>query len=53
MDYGTRASTVASVSAAGEVRFEERTRHADGAVDGIAAYRFARATSAASSSPVL
>jgi uncharacterized protein with NRDE domain len=53
IEYGTRASTVVAVSAAGEVRFEERTRLADGAVDGIASYRFARATSAASSSPVL
>ena len=53
VDYGTRASTVVSVSAAGDVRFEERTRLADGAVDGVAAYRFALATSAASSSPVL
>jgi uncharacterized protein with NRDE domain len=52
-EYGTRASTVVALSAAGEVRFEERTRLADGGVEGVASYFFARATSAASSSPVL
>lgn len=35
-DYGTRASTVMTVSAKGEVCFEERTRGADGAVTNIA-----------------
>jgi uncharacterized protein with NRDE domain len=52
-EYGTRASTVLSISAAGEVRLAERTRNADGAVEAVASYFFARATSAASSSPVL
>lgn len=33
-DYGTRASTVMTMSASGEMRFEERTRGADGAVTG-------------------
>jgi len=31
-DYGTRASTVLAVSASGDLRFEERTRGADGEV---------------------
>jgi uncharacterized protein with NRDE domain len=31
-DYGTRVSTVVAISAAGEMRFEERTRDADGKV---------------------
>lgn len=31
-DYGTRASTVLRIAAGGEVRFEERTRNATGAV---------------------
>jgi uncharacterized protein with NRDE domain len=52
-EYGTRASTVACVFAGGEVTFEERTRDAAGAVLGVASYRFALATSAASSSPLL
>jgi len=52
-DYGTRASTVVAVSAAGEVRFEERTRAADGSVTNVAQLFFAAATSFASSSPLL
>ena len=32
VDYGTRASTVVTVSAAGSVTFEERSREADGTV---------------------
>jgi uncharacterized protein with NRDE domain len=40
-DYGTRASTVLSVSAGGEVHFEERGRDADGAVSAVSEYRFA------------
>jgi uncharacterized protein with NRDE domain len=52
-EYGTRASTVLAISAAGEARFEERTRGPDGSVEATACYFFARATSAASSSPVL
>ena len=52
-DYGTRASTVLTVSAAGEVAMEERTRDAGGAVAGVVNYRFAAATSVASCSPVL
>jgi len=39
-DYGTRASTVVTVSAGGEVFFEERTRTADGDLGGIAIFRF-------------
>ena len=35
-DYGTRASTVLTVSQAGEVHFEERTRDAEGAVTHVA-----------------
>jgi uncharacterized protein with NRDE domain len=42
VDYGTRASTVMSVWASGEVAFEERTRNADGTISGIAAHRFTR-----------
>lgn len=34
-DYGTRASTVLAVSASGEMRFEERTRNAEGNVTQI------------------
>jgi uncharacterized protein with NRDE domain len=34
-DYGTRASTVLTVASGGTVRFEERTREADGEVSGI------------------
>jgi uncharacterized protein with NRDE domain len=41
-DYGTRASTVLTVSAAGEVAIEERTRGADGAITGVATHRFTR-----------
>ncbi len=39
-DYGTRASTVVTVSTAGEVRFEERTRAADGSEAGVARQAF-------------
>ena len=39
-DYGTRASTVVSVGARGDVRFEERTRDDSGAVSGMVAERF-------------
>jgi uncharacterized protein with NRDE domain len=38
--YGTRASTVLTVTAAGEAALEERTRAADGSVTQIAAERF-------------
>jgi uncharacterized protein with NRDE domain len=40
-DYGTRASTVLTLSATGEAFFEERSRTPDGAVAGVAQYRFA------------
>ena len=40
-DYGTRASTVVSLSGTGEARFEERTRTSNGEVSGVAQYRFA------------
>lgn len=40
VDYGTRASTVLTVSATGEVALEERTRDADGAVGHVALERF-------------
>jgi len=36
-DYGTRASTVLTVAASGEIRFEERTRGPDGEVTARAA----------------
>jgi uncharacterized protein with NRDE domain len=39
-DYGTRASTVMTLAADGEVDFEERTRDANGAVSGVARQRF-------------
>ncbi len=39
-DYGTRASTVLRISAGGEVRFEERTRNATGAVTLSRDFRF-------------
>ncbi len=39
-DYGTRASTVLAVAAAGEARFEERSRAADGAVTGVSSHAF-------------
>ncbi len=39
-DYGTRASTVLTVGASGEAKFEERTRAADGSVSGVASHRF-------------
>lgn len=38
-DYGTRASTVMTISSTGELRFEERTRDAAGNVSHIAAFR--------------
>ena len=40
-DYGTRASTVMTVAASGEVRFEERSLSAAGDVTGTARERFA------------
>ena len=54
-DYGTRASTVVTVSARGEVTLEERSRDAQGAVTSVASYRYLRAfaTSSASSAPLL
>ena len=53
-DYGTRCSTVVAFDVRGKAVFEERTRSADGGVTGTARYDFfARATSAANSSPVL
>ena len=39
-DYGTRASTVVTLSAAGEIRFEERTRAPDGSEDGVVRHAF-------------
>ena len=42
-EYGTRASTVLSVAGDGRVRFEERTRGADGAVSTVVREEFARA----------
>jgi len=44
-DYGTRVSTVLSVSAAGEVAFEERTRTPEGGVAGTAKHKFAAPSS--------
>ena len=41
-DYGTRASTVVTMSAAGEMRFEERTRAADGSEAGAARFGLRR-----------
>ena len=41
-DYGTRASTVITFSAAGEARFEERARAADGAEVGRKKHEFRR-----------
>ena len=38
-DYGTRASTVVIMSPSGGLLFEERTRGADGSVEGVASYR--------------
>jgi len=49
-DYGTRASTVMTISREGEVRFEERTRSASGDVSGIARVAFALREAAASAS---
>lgn len=40
-DYGTRVSTVLSIAASGEVRLEERTRAADGAVVSAVTFSFA------------
>ena len=51
--YGTRASTVIKLAADGNVQLEERSRDEDGGVVGVASYRFAIATSRASSSPLL
>src|SRR5260221_3111441 len=39
-DYGTRASTVLTVAASGEAKFEERTRAADGSVSGVVSFAF-------------
>ena len=39
-DYGTRASTVLTVSAGGGARLEERSRAADGSVAGVASHAF-------------
>jgi uncharacterized protein with NRDE domain len=39
--YGTRASTVLTISSSGEVTMEERTREPDGSVSGTAVERFA------------
>ena len=52
-DYGTRSSSVVLVSAGGEIAFEERTLAPDGAVTERRHDFFARATSCASSSPLL
>jgi len=52
-DYGTRASTVITVSHRGNASFEEWTRAPDGGVTGRAQDRFAFATSSASSLPLL
>ena len=51
--YGTRASTVIKLAADGNASFEERSRDEEGNVLGVASYRFAVATSRASSSPLL
>ena len=40
-DYGTRASTVVTISDGGAVYFEERTRTPEGAASGVSQYRFA------------
>jgi uncharacterized protein with NRDE domain len=40
-DYGTRASTVLTISDRGEVFFEERTRAADGTTSDVSRYRLA------------
>jgi uncharacterized protein with NRDE domain len=45
-EYGTRASTVVTITDRGEVQFEERTRGADGAVTDTARHRFAVYTGA-------
>jgi uncharacterized protein with NRDE domain len=45
--YGTRASTVLTVTPAGDVRVEERTREADGSVSNVAAERFSITPAAA------
>jgi uncharacterized protein with NRDE domain len=45
-DYGTRASTVLTVSAGGDVAFEERTRGADGAETGRANHAFCQSVGA-------
>jgi uncharacterized protein with NRDE domain len=43
VDYGTRCSTVVTMTADGAVVFDERTRGADGLVSGVASERFRRA----------
>jgi uncharacterized protein with NRDE domain len=40
-DYGTRASTLVTLSSRGEVSFEERTRDGNGEVTGATVHRFA------------
>ena len=40
--YGTRCSTVLTISAGGEVCFEERTRDRHGHVTGVSSFNFAR-----------
>ena len=39
-EYGTRASTVLVVDASGAIRFEERSRDANGGVTGVASFEF-------------
>lgn len=39
-EYGTRASTVLVIPSSGDVRFEERSRAADGGVTGVASHAF-------------
>ena len=39
-DYGTRASTVLTVAASGDAKFEERTRASDGSVSAVSSHRF-------------
>ena len=42
-DYGTRASTVVTISATGEICLEERTRAADGSVSGTVSFSVRKA----------
>ncbi|HYC38737.1 MAG TPA: NRDE family protein [Usitatibacter sp.] len=51
-DYGTRCSTVIARAADGTVRFEERTRAADGSVASTAQHRFALADAFRENGPV-